>query len=199
MNRLVALLIGLVCMTFDDLERVVNNLPRPIAKFLSGSFVRYVIGGCIAASAHLAVVATLVELGGMDKENANSIGFVVGVFINYAFQRRVTFREHARKHAEQMPLFIGFALVGMGINRFIYSHGLHDFHLQYLIAAAMAILVVFIFNFTANSLITFRPRRAKANSSPAYAAKTSRSAGAAEVVRGSTSQQASKGRSYTDP
>ena len=67
-------------MTFDDLERVVNKLPRPIAKLLSSSFVRYVIGGCIAASAHLTVVATLVELGGMDKENANSIGFVVGVF-----------------------------------------------------------------------------------------------------------------------
>ncbi len=145
-------------MTLHELELLIAKLPRPIAKLLSSSFVRYVIGGCIAASVHLTVVAIAVELGGMDKENANSLGFAFGVCINYVFQRRITFKQHARKHAEQMPMFIGFALLGLGINRFVYSHGIHDFHLQYLIAAAMAILVVFVFNFTANSLITFRPR-----------------------------------------
>lgn len=185
-------------MTFDDLERVVDRLPRPIAKLLSRSFIRYVIGGCIAASAHLAVVATLVEFGGVDKENANSLGFVVGIFINYTFQRHITFRDHARGHAEQMPLFIGFALVGLGINRTIYAHGIHDFHLQYLIAAAMAILVVFFFNFTANSLITFRPRCGDMASPPPSTAKVLHSVGAIESTRTITSKQESKGRGYTD-
>ncbi|MGB0865490.1 MAG: GtrA family protein [Granulosicoccaceae bacterium] len=187
-------------MNFDDLERLIGSLPRPLAKLLRSSFVRYVIGGCIAASAHLAVVATLVEIGGADKENANSLGFVVGVLINYTFQRRVTFREHAREHSRQMPLFIGFALIGLGINRFVYGHGIHDFHLQYLLAAAMAILVVFIFNFTANSLITFRPRRSAAATASLYSSsKPSRSAGAAETIRSSSGVRASKRGSYTDP
>lgn len=179
-------------MDLDDLERLIDALPAPLAKLFRSSFVRYVIGGCIAASAHLAVVATLVEIGGMDKEDANSFGFVVGVLINYAFQRRVTFREHAREHSRQMPLFIGFALVGLGINRFVYAHGIHDFHLQYLLAAAMAILVVFVFNFTANSLITFRPRRAAAR----YAG--GKPARAAEAIRGA-GVKVGKGRDYTDP
>lgn len=157
-------------MTIDDLERVVNALPQPIAKLLSSSFVRYVIGGCIAAGAHLMVVAAAVELADIDVENANSMGFVVGVFINYTFQRTVTFRDHARRHVEQMPLFIGFAVLGLGINRYVYAHGIHDFHLQYLIAAAMAILVVFVFNFTANSLVTFRPRSKNQSTSTRYAA-----------------------------
>jgi len=53
-------------------------------------------------------------------------------------------------------MFVGFAVIGLGINRFVYSHGINDLHLQYLVAVAFAIGVVFMFNFTANRLVTFR-------------------------------------------
>ncbi len=145
-------------MTFDDLQRVVDKLPQPIARLLKRSFICYVIGGCLAAGTHLLIVAAAVELAGAGVNTANTLGFVVGVCINYNFQRHVTFRRHARSHAEQMPLFIGFAVVGLLINRFVYEHGRLDFHLHYLLAAACAILVVFVFNYVANSLITFKPR-----------------------------------------
>lgn len=146
-------------MNLDDLGRVIEKLPEPVSNLLKSTFFHYIIGGCIAAGAHLMTMSFAIEWAGSDKENANSMGFVVGVLVNYAIQRRFTFREHARAHAEQIPLFVSFAVAGLFINRFVYEHGLHDFHLQYLIAAIMAIAVVFVFNFTANSLITFRPRR----------------------------------------
>lgn len=188
-------------MTFDDLERVVAKLPEPIAKILRSSFFRYVVGGCVAAAVHLMVVAIAVETGAMGEVNANSLGFVIGVFINYGFQRRYTFKAHARKHSEQMPMFIGFALVGLGINRFVYSHGIEDLHLQYLIAAAMAILVVFVFNFTANSLITFRPRRASKQAEALTAAGFQRPSSGAESNSAATATAAkvSQGGNYTDP
>ncbi len=130
-----------------------NSLSKALLK---NTFVLYVIGGGGAACVHLFIVAGLVEGFAFDKENANSIGFVVGVVVNYLFQYFVTFRNSAGDHWQQFPLFVGFAVIGLGINRFVYSHGVNDLHLQYLVAVAFAIGVVFMFNFTANRLITFR-------------------------------------------
>lgn len=133
-----------------------DRLNSLVRKLLKNTLVLYVLGGGGAACIHILIVACLVELYGYGKEGANSIGFVVGVVVNYLFQYFVTFRNSAGDHWQQFPLFVGFAVIGLGINRFVYSHGINDLHLQYLVAAAFAIGVVFMFNFTANRLITFR-------------------------------------------
>jgi len=148
-------------MSSDLSQNGVTKVIPLLINFSQSKFFRYLMGGALAACVHLSIVAIAVEFFDIDKENANSLGFVVGVLVNYFFQRRFTFREYARGHAEQLPLFAGFALVGLGINRYVYSHGIHDFHLQYMIAAITAIGVVFVFNFTANSLITFRARESE--------------------------------------
>ncbi|MEM7377420.1 MAG: GtrA family protein [Pseudomonadota bacterium] len=136
-----------------------------VKRLLQGTFVCYVIGGCIAAGIHIGIVAFLVEVFGVDKENANSVGFVVGVVVNYLFQAFVTFRADSDDHWQQFPLFVGFAVIGLGINRYVFSFSIHDWQLQYLIATALAIGVVFMFNFTCNRLITFRraPRSDRAH------------------------------------
>ncbi len=127
-----------------------------LKRLLSKTFVRYVIGGAIAACLHIAIVAVLVEGFGSDKENANSVGFVIGVMVNYLFQAYITFHQDNRDHFQQFPLFIGFAVIGLGVNRFVFSHAIHDFNVQYLVATALAIIVVFMFNFTCNRFVTFR-------------------------------------------
>jgi len=129
------------------------NLAKSLLK---NTLVLYIIGGGGAACVHILIVAGLVEGLDHDKESANSIGFVVGVVVNYLFQYFVTFRNSAGDHWQQFPLFVGFAVIGLGINRFVYSHGINDLQLQYLVAVAFAIGVVFMFNFTANRLVTFR-------------------------------------------
>lgn len=127
-----------------------------VKKLLNSTFILYVMCGGFAAGMHILIVALLVEGFTFDKENANSIGFVFGVVINYLCQSFITFREDSGDHWQQFPLFVGFAVIGLGINRYVFSHSVHDFNLQYLIATALAIGVVFMFNFTCNRLITFR-------------------------------------------
>lgn len=133
-----------------------DQLSSLIKTLLRNKLVLYIIGGGGAACVHICIVAGLVEGLEHDKESANSIGFVVGVVVNYLFQYFVTFRNSAGDHWQQFPLFVGFAVIGLGINRFVYNHGINDLHLQYLVAVAFAIGVVFMFNFTANRLVTFR-------------------------------------------
>jgi|GEM_PF-1811513 len=133
-----------------------QRLKTLVARLLKSTLVLYVIGGGGAAVLHLLIVAGLVELANYDKEVANSIGFVVGVVVNYTYQCLVTFRHSGGDHWQKFPLFLGFAVIGLGINRFVFSHSVNDAHLQYLVATAFAIVVVFMFNFTANRLVTFR-------------------------------------------
>ncbi|MEM9602779.1 MAG: GtrA family protein [Pseudomonadota bacterium] len=127
-----------------------------LGRLLRITFFCYILGGCLAAGIHISIVAGLVELAAVDKEDANSIGFIFGVIVNYLFQAFITFSSEVQYHLQQFPLFVGFAVIGLGINRFIFSFSIHELHVQYLIATAMAIGVVFLFNFTCNKLITFR-------------------------------------------
>ena len=145
-----------------------------VKRLLRGTFICYVIGGCIAAGIHIAIVALLVEGFDFNKENANSVGFVIGVVVNYLFQAFVTFRADSGDHWQQFPLFVGFAVIGLGINRYVFSHSIHELHLQYLIATALAIGVVFMFNFTCNRLITFRRRSPEAEADIADAERVVR-------------------------
>ena len=43
-----------------------------VKRLLQGTFICYVIGGCIAAGIHIGIVAFLVEVFGVDKENASA-------------------------------------------------------------------------------------------------------------------------------
>lgn len=111
--------------------------------------------GAVGTAAHFATLALLVESLGLDPLPASICGFAAGVLVNYLLNRRLTFRSHAR-HSAALPKFLAVALLGAALNTLLMYLGLHLLQLHYLLAQALAALLVLFWNFTGSRLWAFR-------------------------------------------
>jgi putative flippase GtrA len=100
----------------------------------------------------------------INKFVANSIGFSAAVISNYFINRYWTFSERDRvKVGRQLPSFILVSLIGLALNScFIYI--LNElFFLNFYLSKAIAVILVFFWNFTANYFFVFKTRNSDGN------------------------------------
>ena len=93
----------------------------------------------------------------INKYVANAIGFSLAVTNNYYINRIWTFRSTNPHLGTEFTKFVFVSLVGLGLNTFI----IYLFHqrkngINFYLAKFFAIVIVFIWNFLANWLFTFR-------------------------------------------
>ena len=127
---------------------------RVSAKF--AILVRYALAGTLAVAVHYAILILLVESETIDATLASSSGFAVGVVVNYMLQYYWTFRSSG-SHSKRFPLFAGVAVAMLMVNAAIFWMLHEGTGMDYRLAQAFAIGLVFLFNFVINSRYTFAP------------------------------------------
>ena len=93
----------------------------------------------------------------INKYIANAIGFSIAVTNNYFINRIWTFESTNPHLGTEFTKFVFVSLVGLGLNTYI----IYLFHqrkngVNFYLAKFFAIVIVFIWNFLANWLFTFR-------------------------------------------
>lgn len=92
----------------------------------------------------------------INKYLANSIGFVLAATSNYFFNRIWTFHSSNQEVVTEYFSFIGFSLIGLGINNIIIYLLTEKLKFNFYLSKLIAIGVVTIWNFFMNYLITFK-------------------------------------------
>jgi putative flippase GtrA len=94
---------------------------------------------------------------------ANSIGFSVAVISNYFINRLWTFSERDRvKVGRQLPTFVLVSLIGLALNSGLIYILNELFFLNFYLSKAIAVILVFFWNFTANYFFVFKTRNSGA-------------------------------------
>ena len=129
--------------------------------------VRYAIVGASGVVVDLSVLALLVEVIGVPLLIANVVSFGVAVAGNYALNARWTFHARGRRaHVTGGAWFLFAALVGLAINEvglWLLATRLGVFY----VGAKIALVVlVFAWNYTFNSVVTFRRAAPRITPSP---------------------------------
>ncbi len=93
----------------------------------------------------------------IQKYVANAIGFSAAATSNYILNRIWTFESHNPQIAKEFSAFILISLIGLGINTFVIWLLVSKTKMNFYIAKVIAIVVVTLWNFLANLLITFNP------------------------------------------
>ncbi|KAA5602576.1 GtrA family protein [Blastochloris sulfoviridis] len=130
-------------------------MPASMLKRLARQFAAFCGVGVIATAAHYAVLAVLVEAGGVRASLAALIGFTVGGVVSYVLNRRFTF-DSARSHAAAVPRFalvagVAFVLTGILMEVLTTRAGLH-----WLVAQVITTGIVLVWTFLGNRFWTFR-------------------------------------------
>ncbi|GAM98686.1 hypothetical protein U91I_02321 [alpha proteobacterium U9-1i] len=132
-----------------------SDTPASKPKQAIGSqFVRFLIVGAIATSAHYTVLIVLREVFGVDPVIGTVIGYATGTIVSYLLNRRFTF-ETRPAFGRGLAKFVLVNVVGAGLNAMIVwlatSVGAH-----YMVGQVIATGLVFVFNFAAARYFVFR-------------------------------------------
>jgi len=113
--------------------------------------------GALAAGAQYTLLIVLVEAFQWPPALASCCGYGVGAVINYALNRRYTFRSTRAPYKESAQ-FALVALLGFCLNGTLMFLGTHHTALPYWLVQIFSTLCVLGWNFFANRYWTFYPR-----------------------------------------
>jgi putative flippase GtrA len=97
----------------------------------------------------------LKEKAKVNKYLANSTGFMLAASSNYLWNRLWTFESHNEQVTREYFSFILISLLGLGINNLVIYLLTKKMRMNFYLAKLFAIVVVTIWNFSMNFLITF--------------------------------------------
>jgi putative flippase GtrA len=117
--------------------------------------VRYGMVGCTGLIIDFGFTWLAKEKWKWNKYFANSLGFSMAVFSNYWLNKWWTFQDVSKNYVLQFLLYLAFALVGLLINTSIIYILSKKTKINFYITKAIAISVVFIWNFLLNKTYTF--------------------------------------------
>jgi len=117
-------------------------------------FLSYSAVGAFATVLHYAVLMASVDLCGFPAPVGAAVGALVGAAASYAANRRLTFAS-ATPHSIAVPRFIAVALLGAALNAAIVWAVLHGIGWHYLVAQAIATVLILSLTFGLNRRWTF--------------------------------------------
>ena len=118
-------------------------------------FFWYIVAGGLATAAHYAVLIALVELLVLPAAPSAAFGALCGAGVSYFLNRRMAFSGSSSAHVQALPRFIAIALLGALVNGVLVWLGVQQLGWHYLLAQALATILVMGLTFRLNRLWTF--------------------------------------------
>jgi putative flippase GtrA len=119
------------------------------------AFIRYSLTGAAATALHYTVLLVLVEMRLMPAAPAAGIGALCGAALAYLGNRHFTFRGSGARHRQAVPRFLLVALAGAALNSLIVWAVMQALAWHYLVAQALATLVVLALGYRLNRSWSF--------------------------------------------
>ena len=109
----------------------------------------------MATAVHYAVLLALVELAGMPPAPSAVMGALCGAVAAYAINRSITFTSSTASHQQALPRFMLIAAAGAALNGALVWVGNHWLGWHYLVAQALATVLVLGLTYRLNRSWTF--------------------------------------------
>lgn len=122
-------------------------------------FIKFGIVGFTGVFVDFGITYLAKEKLHIQKYIANAIGFCSAATSNYFLNRIWTFHSTNPRVMVEYAEFFVISLIGLGINTLVLWFLVSRFKMNFYVAKVFAIIIVTIWNFFANALITFNPER----------------------------------------
>jgi len=87
---------------------------------------------------------------------SNAMGFVAAATSNFYINKKWTFKDKSSKMLHQYLLFVSISAIGLLLNTAFLYLFFQYMAISFYISKVLSVIVVFAWNFTANSLFTFK-------------------------------------------
>jgi putative flippase GtrA len=125
-----------------------------LLELITAPFVRYAAVGAIGTLFHFATLSACVELAHLSPTNGSLVGAVVGALVNYVLNYHLTFASQ-QSHKVTLPRFLTVAAFGVALNGGVVKFMTETMGMHYLMAQALATIIVLGSGFVLNKIWTF--------------------------------------------
>lgn len=95
----------------------------------------------------------LTEFAGIHYLISGAISFIVSVIYNYILSIKWVFDARTdRKRTQELTIFIGLSVIGLGINQIVMWFFADLFHVYYMLSKIIATAIVMVYNFITRKL-----------------------------------------------
>lgn len=119
-------------------------------------FIRYGMVAAVALAFDFGTYALLVRVADIHPVIAATIGFTLGLFVNYLLSILWVFNQRARSKRVEMVAFLVIGLIGLGLTDILIWLMAIEWHVDELIAKLIATGIVFFWNFGARKVLLFK-------------------------------------------
>jgi len=120
------------------------------------AFIKFGITGVSGLTVDFALTWLFKDEFHFNKFVANAIGFSAAVISNYIINRNWTFKAKKSKAATQFTAFVSVSLIGLLLNSGIIYLLDNMLNVNFYISKAIAIFIVFFWNFSINYFFVFK-------------------------------------------
>ena len=120
------------------------------------NFPIFFIIGCGCAVLDLALIYILTDIVGIWYLLSGVLSFVVTASVNFALNKRFTFRNTSTEYRKQYSQFIIVAIMGLMINTSVLYLCTSVLGIWYLVSRVVSSLVAMVWNYLMNSKVVFR-------------------------------------------
>ena len=136
-----------------SLSAIISLLPPKLL-----AFIKFGITGVSGLTIDFALTWFFKDEMHFNKFIANAIGFTAAVISNYFIHRNWTFKENKSKAGPQFTAFFTVSLIGLLLNSAIIFLMNNMLFVNFYISKAVAIFIVFFWNFSANYFFVFKSK-----------------------------------------
>ena len=119
-------------------------------------FIRYCVSGTIATVVDFGLFLVFTRLAGVYYVTANVVSFLCAVVVNYAINRKWTFKSTSKRVMRQFFSFGLIALGGVVINTTFLYVFVSQLQIWDIAAKALATAIVLFWNYFLNRHVTFK-------------------------------------------
>jgi putative flippase GtrA len=127
-----------------------------LEKIWSSKFLKYCFCGGISSITDLGIFFFINEILKVHYIPALIISFSIAVGVNYALQRKITFKNKFKHKHKQFAVFLSVMLVGLALNTIITVFQVEILHSWPTLAKFVSILLVTMYSYTTNKNLTFK-------------------------------------------
>jgi putative flippase GtrA len=132
---------------------------------LSIKLIKYGMVGCSGIVIDFSVTYTLIEFTTSNIFVSNALGFVLAALSNYYINSKWTFKNNQTEKVSGFLRFFFFSAIGLVLNYFILNLFMRYAEIDFYASKSCAIAVVFVWNFSANYLFTFKEKKRSGSNS----------------------------------
>ena len=119
-------------------------------------FIKFGLVGCSGLVIDFSITWICKEKLLINKYISNALGFLFAVTSNYFFNKYFTFQDTNNQLATQFLSFLIISIIGLLLSTSFLYLLQKNTKLNFYVCKAIVTIIVFFWNFTANSLYTFK-------------------------------------------